>query len=129
MPYVYREARQLQGHDKVDGGECVALVKHYTNAGPARFWREGKRVVETKNIPEGTAIGTFKDGKWPQLSTGNHSGFFLNQVSNGIYIMDQWTDDNKKPKISMRFLYRLGKDKHGNYVNPPQNADAFSVIK
>lgn len=129
MPHVYREARKLQGKDKVGDEECVSLVKHYTDAGPARFWREGEKVVGTKNIAEGTAIATFKDGRWPQLRTGNHSGFYLGQVSNGIYIMDQWPNDPKKPKISMRFIYRLGKDKNGNYVNPPQNADAFSIIK
>ena len=43
--------------------------------------------------------------------------------------MDQWPDDDKKPKISMRFLYRKGKDANGNFIDPPQNADAFSVIK
>jgi hypothetical protein len=129
MPHVYREARQLQGKDKVGDEECVALVKHYTSAGPARFWRAGEKVVGNKNIAHGTAIGTFVNGRWPQLSTGNHSGFYLGQVSNGIYIMDQWPRDARKPKISMRFLYRLGKDKNGNYVNPPQNADAFSIIE
>ena len=129
MPHVYREARLLQNQAKVGDKECVALVKHYTNAGPARFWRAGEKVVGNSNIAPGTAIGTFVDGRWPQRSTGNHSGFYLSQVSNGVYIMDQWPDDTKKPKISMRFLYRLGKDRNGNYVNPSQNADAFSIIE
>jgi hypothetical protein len=129
MPHVYPEARKLEKHDKIGDKECVTLIKHYTNAGPARFWREGEKVLGARNLAQGTAMATFVDGRWPQLNRGNHSGFYLGQVSNGIYIMDQWPDDGKKPKISMRFLYRLGKDKSGKYIDPPQNADAFSVIE
>lgn len=129
MPHVYREARQLDKKDKIGDKECVTLVKHYTGLGWTGLWREGEKVVGNKNIAQGTAIATFVDGKWPALNTGNHSGFYLGQVSNGIYIMDQWPDMIYKPKISMRFLYRLGKDKNGKYINPPQNADAFSVIE
>lgn len=129
MPHVYPDARKLEKKDKIGDKECVTLVKHFTDAGPAHSWREGAKVIGTRNIAQGTAIGTFVGGKWPMLNTGNHSGFYLGQVSNGIYIIDQWPDDAAKPKISMRFLYRLGKDKNGNYINPPQNADAFSIIE
>ena len=34
--------------------------------------------------------------------------------------MDQWPNDAAKPKISKRFLYRLGKDKNGKFIDPPQ---------
>jgi hypothetical protein len=34
-----------------------------------------------------------------------------------------------KPKIKKRVIYAQGKDRHGNYVNPTENADAFSVIE
>lgn len=129
MPHVYSDARKLEKKEKIGDKECVTLVKHFTDAGAAQFWREGAKVMGNHNIAQGTAIGTFVDGKWPRLSTGNHSGFYLGQVSNGLYIMDQWPSDASKPKISMRFLYRLGKDKSGKFINPPQNADAFSIIE
>src|SRR4051794_36437831 len=118
MPYIYRDARKLEKEDKVGDKECVALVRHYTQLGWTGSWRQGEPVVGNKKIIEGTAIATFVNGKWPGLATGNHSGFYLGQVSNGIYIMDQWPNMTTKPKISKRFLYRLGKDKSGKYINP-----------
>ena len=128
MPHVYRDARQLEKKDKIGDKECVTLLKHFTDLGWTGAWR-GEKVVGNSRLAQGPAIGTFVDGKWPRLNTGNHSGFYLGQVSNGIYIMDQWPDEKRKPKISMRFLYRLGKDKNGRYIDPPQTADAFSVIE
>lgn len=41
MPYLYREARKLKGKLKVGDFQCVALVRHFTNAPPALAWREG----------------------------------------------------------------------------------------
>lgn len=130
MAHVYAEARQLEGKPKVGDKECVALLKQYTSLGWTGSWKQGIQVIGNRDsIAQGTAIGTMVDGKWPNLSTGNHSGFYLGQVSNGIYIIDQWPNDATKPKISKRFLYRLGKDKNGKFIDPPQNADAFFVIE
>lgn len=70
-----------------------------------------------------------RDGDFHVPALQNRLRLGRGQVSNGIYIMDQWPNMMQKPKISMRFLYRLGKDKNGKYINPPQNADAFSVIE
>jgi hypothetical protein len=129
MPHVYKDARKLEKKDKIGDMECVYLVKHFAGLGWTGSWREGAPVVGNKTIAEGTAIATFVGGKWPGLSTGNHSGFYLGQVSNGIYIIDQWPNMMQKPKISKRFLYRLGKDKNGKFINPTENADAFSIIE
>lgn len=129
MPHVYRAARQLESKAKIGDKECVDLVKNFTHLGWTGSWREGAKVVGNKTIEEGTAIATFVDGKWPGKRSGNHSGFYLGQVSNGIYLIDQWPNDKTKPKIGKRFIYRLGKDKNGKYIDPPQNADAFSIIE
>ena len=43
--------------------------------------------------------------------------------------MDQWLSDVTKPKISKRYLRKKGKLKNGNFVDPSNNADAFSVIE
>lgn len=129
MPHVYKDARLLDGQEKIGDMECVYLVKHYTDLGWTGSWREGEKVVENKNIASGTAIATFVNGKWPGLAHGNHAAFYTGQVSNGIYILDQWPDMDKKKKISKRFIYRLGKDKNGNYIRPTENADAYSIIE
>lgn len=126
MPHVYTEVRSLQGKDKVEDFECVALVKHFTKLGWTGSWKQGAPVIGNKSIEHGTAIGTFVNGKWPNLKTGNHSGFYMGQVSDGIYIMDQWP---KKKHIGKRFIRRKGKDAHGNFITPEDNADAFSIIE
>jgi hypothetical protein len=81
-----------------------------------------------RSLAPGTAIATFVKGKWPAKPRGNHAAFYLGQVSNGMYIMDQWNRSDKST-ISSRFIYRLGKNKDGTYVRPSDNADAFSVIE
>jgi hypothetical protein len=80
-------------------------------------------------LSKGTAIATFVDGKYQSLSHGNHAAFFLRQDAGGIWVMDQWSDDKKKPTISSRYLRRKGKDRNGNFVDPSNNADAYSIIK
>jgi len=129
MPHVYRDARKLENEPKIGDFECVFLVKHHTGLGWTGSWRQGAAVVGNTHIAEGTAIATFVNGKWPGLDHGNHSGFYLGQVSNGIYIIDQWPNMVTKPKIKKRFIYRQGKDANGNYINPTENADAFSIIE
>lgn len=128
MPYVYADARNLDKQPKVGDFACVALIRHYTNAPPAHTWREGDKVLGNKGLQPGTAIATFVNGRWPGKSKGNHAAFYLGQVSDGIYVIDQW-DDAKKATISKRFIQIKGKDKDGNYIRPSDNADAFSVIK
>jgi hypothetical protein len=128
MPHVYKDARKLENKDKIGDMECVYLVKYFTGLGWTGSWRGTEPVVGNKTIVEGTAIANLVNGKWPGLKTGNHSGFYLGQVSNGIYIIDQWPNMKTKPKISKRFLYRLGMDKNGKFINPTENADAYFVI-
>jgi hypothetical protein len=128
MPYVYAEARKLDGQPKVGDFECVALIRHYTNAPPAASWREGDKVLGNKNLAPGTAIATFVKGRWPGLPRGNHSAFYLGQVSNGIYVIDQWPAKGKE-FISKRFIYVKKVYADGTYETPSDNAAAFSVIK
>jgi hypothetical protein len=126
MPYVYREARQLENKEKIGDKECVTLIRHFTSAGWTGSWKQGAQVAGNKTIAEGTAVANFVNGKWPGLRHGNHSAFYLGQVSDGIYIIDQWPD---KKLISKRFIRRKGKDSRGNFINPTDNADAFFVIE
>ena len=81
-----------------------------------------------RSLASGTAIATFVNDRWPSQPRGNHAAFYLGQVSDAMYIMDQWHRADKK-EISSRFIYRLDKNKDGSYVRPSDNADAFSVIE
>ncbi|MCU6499956.1 BPSL0067 family protein [Rugamonas sp. A1-17] len=126
MPFVYKDVATLEGKGKVGDAECVTLIKTYTNAGWTGRWKQGAAVVGNKNIVRGTAIANFVDGKWPGRSHGNHSAFYMGQVSDGIYILDQWLGKNK---IGKRFIRSKGKDARGNFINPTDNADAFFIIE
>jgi hypothetical protein len=129
MPHVYKDACRLEKQDKIGDKGCVALVNFYTDLSQPEAWREGEKAFGNRHIAQGTAIATFEDANWPALGNGNHAGFYLGQVADGIYIMDQWPDAFQKPLISMHFLHRLGKDEHGKYIDPARNADAYCVIE
>lgn len=128
MPYIYADARKLDGQPKVGDMECVALIRHYTKAPAATTWREGEKVLGNKALLPGTAIATFVNGRWPGRPKGNHSAFYLGQVSNGIYVVDQWPAKEKK-FISKRFIYVKKVYADGSFESPSDNAAAFSVIK
>lgn len=103
MPYVYADVRKLDGEPKVGNFECVALIRHYTNAPPAASWCAGEKVLGNKTLRPGTAIAPFVNGRWPGLAHGNHAAFYLGQVSDCIYVVDQWAAKEKR-FISKRFI-------------------------
>jgi hypothetical protein len=133
MAFVYKAVRELQEKELVDGGDCVALIKHYAPglAGvPTSAWKPGDRVVEVaRKLAPGTAIATFEKGRFPRRQTGQHAAFFIASAGAGIYVMDQWKNDDQKPRVSMRHIPRRGKNKDGSYKDPSNNAEAFSVIE
>lgn len=129
MPFVYINVDQLEDKPKVGGGQCVRLLQHYIQGiGQVSHWREGEPVIGNFLLAKGTAIATFKNGIYPNLDHGNHGAFYISQDAGGIWVMDQW-NSVKKPRISSRYIRRLGKDKNGNFVQPEDNADAFSVVE
>ena len=129
MSYVYSNVDDLDGTAKVGSHQCVALVQHYANLPHTGNWKEGDAVIGNVKIAKGTAVATFVDGQYKSLPTGNHAGFFISQDPKGMWIMDQWRSDKTKPKVSKRYLSRKGKDAKGNFIDPSNNADAYSVIE
>lgn len=129
MAYVYARAKDLDKKEKVGTFQCVALVQHYTDAPITSAWREGERVMGNKSLATGTAIATFENGRYPNRAHGNHAAFYIGPAPNGIYVMDQWNDPVRKPKISKRFIRAKGKNNSGKYIEPSDNADAFAVIE
>jgi hypothetical protein len=129
MPHVYAEVDKLDNTDKVGSHQCVALVQRYAQLPATSFWREGAVVVDSPTLATGTAIATFVDGRYGSLPSGNHAAFFVSHATGGIWVMDQWANDQTKPKVSKRFLRRKGKTQSGAFVDPSNNADAYGVIE
>lgn len=129
MSYIYAKVDDLDQTDLVGSQQCVALVQHYANAPSTLLWKEGKAVMGETSIVRGTAIATFVDGRYKSLEHGNHAALYVSQDAGGIWVVDQWKDDPRKPKVSKRYIRSKGKNKNGDFIDPSNNADAFSVIE
>lgn len=129
MPYIYANVDKLDKTALVGSHQCVALVQHYAKAPLTSIWKEGKIVMGNSAIEKGTAIATFVNGKYPNLSHDNHAALYISQDIKGIWVMDQWKGDPNKPKVSKRYIRSKGKHKNGAFLDPSNNADAFSVIE
>jgi len=113
----------------VGSRQCVALIIHYSNAPNTAQWTQGKPVLGNLAIAKGTAIATFTDGTYASRGTGNHAAYYLSQDAGGIWVMDQWASDTQKPTVSKRYLRRKGKNARGAYIDPSNNAEAYSIIE
>lgn len=61
--------------------------------------------------------------------TDNHAAYFISEGTDGIWIKDQWAS-NKQNLRSLRGLFEEKEDlARGGYVDPSNNADAYSVIE
>ena len=128
-PYVYAAVDSLEGTALVGSHQCVALVQVEAGAPAASSWTAGDQVRGQSTLAKGTAIATFVNGRYPDLRHGNHAALYISQDAQGIIVMDQWAHDKHKPTISSRKLFFKGKDKNGQYIDPSNNGDAFSVIR
>lgn len=128
MSYLYDKLDELEKKPVVGTHQCVALVQIFAGAPVTSAWREGDGVVGNPYIRKGTAIATFVKGRYPNRRHGNHAALFIRHGANGIWIMDQWKSE-KKTTISSRFITCKGKNKSGAFINPSDNADAFSIIE
>jgi hypothetical protein len=126
MAYIYKNVDELDGTDLVGSHSCVALVQHYAHVPHTSLWKEGKAVKGDLTVAKGTAIATFVKGRYPNHGHGNHAAFFVSQDVGGIYVVDQWKG---KPEVSKRYLRSKGTNEDGSFIDPSNNADAFSVIE
>lgn len=126
MPYIYSNVEALEGTSKIGSGACPLLVQHYAHAPQVSRWKEGARVIGNTSLAKGTAIATFVNGTYPSQPHNNHAAIYISQDANGITVMDQWTT---KAEVSSRYIIRKGKSPSGGYIDPSNNADAFSAIK
>lgn len=128
MSYIYPKVDELQEQPLVGSHQCVALIQIYAGAPVTSAWRPGLSVVGNRTLKKGTAIATFVNGRYPNRSHGNHAAFFVRAAGNGIWIIDQWVNKDKKT-ISQRFISSRGKNKQGAFIRASDNADAYSVIE
>jgi len=129
MPYVYAEAGGLDGHELVGTHQCVALVQAYTRAPRTSEWKQGACVRGDLLLAKGTAIATFEGGVYKSRPHGNHAAFYLSQDQGGIWVVDQWNDPLRKPKITKRYLRFQGNVPNGTWIHAVANGDAYSVIE
>jgi len=126
MSYIVSNVDALDQTDLVGSHSCVALVQHYAKVPNTALWREGKTVKGNLLVAKGTAIATFVNGKYPNKDHGNHAAFYVSQDVNGIWVVDQF---KKAQKVSKRYIRSKGKSADGKFLDPSNNADAFSVIE
>jgi hypothetical protein len=148
-PYIIRDLSLLQsliGADAVIsdpdyGVQCVGLVKYYGVDGngnkcpSTKEWQQGSSVSPAiassvtgaqEGIQRGTAIATFKDGKYPSHAHGNHACFFIESQKDGsgFLVLEQ----HVKPfpdKIQLRVIKYKGEPKDGTIQS--DNGDCYSV--
>ena len=129
MPYLYLNAAALDQSELVGSHHCVALIQRYTNAPNTGAWHEGAAVRGNLSLVQGTAIATFVNGRYPNLSHGNHAAFYLSQDGGGIWVIDQWKGDPNKSRVTKRYIPFRGHWQDGTFANPSNNGDAFYVIE
>ncbi len=101
-------------------GQCVSLVRVATGAPHSSEWNGGVKVRGNTAIQKGTAIATFQDGKYRNLTNGDsHAAVYLTQDDSGIYVVDQWKGQPGHVRL-VRF--------RGGEGAPHNDGDAFSVV-
>ena len=118
MTYICEKPEFYEGQ-VVGTGQCVVFVQAASGAPRASEWAEGDKVKSNLDISKGTAIATFKDGKYANKATGNHAAIYLEQDASGIYVYDQWAGH---PVTKRLIRFRGGKG------SPSNDGDAFSII-
>jgi len=131
MPYIYSEVDSLvttPPTPNIGSGQCVALVEKYAKApAPANLlWRAGAAVRGNFILTKGTAIATFVKGRYLSHAHHNHAALYVGQDASGIWVVDQYQGSGG---IRKRILHFKGKTKSGDYIDPSNNGDAFSVIE
>jgi hypothetical protein len=103
----------------VGDGECVAYVRDVTGCPPTRQWAEGVK-VRGGDIATGTAIATFQNGTYENISGLSHAAIYISQNNSGITVHDQWRGQVVHTR-TISFKGGAGK--------PSNDGDAFSVIE
>ena len=102
-------------------GECATGVQYvfYKAGKPLGLttgWKQGVK-VRGNNIPPGTAIASFRNGKYAQ----DHAAVLIRETKEGLEVWDQF---NHPPKAWGKRVLRFSKDANDR----SNNGDLFYVI-
>jgi hypothetical protein len=104
----------------VGNGQCVALVEKFAHTPSTHSWKPGPLVRGNFWLPRGTAIATFRHGRYPNLAHGySHAAIYLRQDAFGIWVLDQW----RGQPVHERHIPFTHSTRHVS-----NNSNAFSVI-
>lgn len=106
--------------------ECVLLLKALMDAPRTLLWKEGRKLKGSwDEVPPGTAIATFKKGRYPQQGRARgskHAAIFLRATEAGIYVFDQFVG---RSAAEERFIpWHHPRDR-----SPSNNAAAYSTVR
>lgn len=122
MPHIARDYKNQK--ELVGNGQCVTLVKAFSDAPAASSWNEGGKVsdlVKAGRISSGTVIATFVKGRYQNHSHGNHAAIFVKAIPGGIVVFDQWR--NHKPEERIIYFGRA------STVGAAQRPELYSVVE
>lgn len=112
--------------DENGRAECVQLLKSLMAAPRTLLWKEGRKLKASwDRIQPGTAIATFRKGRYPQKGRGpgnKHAAIFLRASHAGIYVFDQFAG---KTDAEERFIPWH----HPRDPRPSNNAAAYSTVR
>lgn len=105
---------------------CVQLLKALMGAPLTDHWQEGRKLKTSwSEVKPGTAIATFKKGRYPQRSKGHgnkHAAIFLRATDTGIYVFDQFAGARVATE---RFIpWHNPRDR-----KPSNNAVSYSTVR
>lgn len=105
---------------------CVQLLKALMDAPLTDRWQEGRKLKTSwSQVQPGTAIATFKAGKYPKQLKGSgnkHAAIFVRATESGIYVFDQFTGARVATE---RFIpWHNPRDR-----KPSNNAVSYSTVR
>ncbi|TXL70879.1 BPSL0067 family protein [Vineibacter terrae] len=117
----------IKGFEKLEGrvvgsGQCPGIVQSFGGLPLTAQWFEGPKVRGNPYIPYGTAVATFKSGRYANQKHGNHVAIYISQnPDKGVLVFDQWTN---RP-AGYRYMKFLDGD---GTLDPSNNGAALSII-
>lgn len=86
-------------------GQCAEYVQAVLAVGRTATWRAGRKVLDTADLPIGTAVMTATtEGRYPTAHP-RHAGIFMGHIREGqrrgFLILDQWYSSSNATQIAV----------------------------
>lgn len=106
--YLKDSESKLEGNSDYKNSEgkheCAIFVQQASRLPNSTLWKKGLNVFGNGDkILRGTAIATFgADGNYNGNPKGKHAAIYISQNSQGIVVYDQWNNQGKVKKRTIR---------------------------